>query len=108
MRHSALADLCPAAMHAGVFEYHCGSFRSLLLSSLRKESSTYIEFCERHQFSAPYSRMGRMHVSTIDLPDKGDKSPWKGPILPYTKKDLLAFETLYSTDGLAERSWFHW
>ena len=46
MRHSALADLCPAAMHAGVFEYHCGSFRSLLLSSLRKESSACIEFCE--------------------------------------------------------------
>ena len=33
MRHSALADLCPAAMHAGVFEYHCGSFRSVADSS---------------------------------------------------------------------------
>ena len=42
MRHSALADLCPAAMHAGVFEYHCGSFRSLLLSSLRKLVSSSV------------------------------------------------------------------
>ena len=48
MRHSALADLCPAAMHAGVFEYHCGNFRSprkesivLVSSSVRGTNSLH-------------------------------------------------------------------
>jgi len=65
VRYSALADFCPTTTDAGVFEYHCESFRSYLLSLPRIESSSCIEFCERHKFSAPYIRMGRMHVSPL-------------------------------------------
>ena len=46
-----------------------------------KESSVCIEFCNRHQFSAPYRRIGRIQVSTTEQPDKGERSPWKTPIL---------------------------
>jgi len=75
VRHNALADLSPITMEAGVLEYHLGSLSSLLLSSPRKESSILTEFCDRHQFSTPYRRMGRMQVSTIEQPDRGERSP---------------------------------
>ena len=55
MRHNALAAPSPIIVEAGVLEYRLGSFRSLLLSSPKKESSVCIEFGNRHQFSAPYT-----------------------------------------------------
>ena len=64
-RHSALADLCRATMDAGVFENHCGSFRTLLLSLPRNDSNICNELYESHLFSAPYSKMGRILVSTL-------------------------------------------
>ena len=40
-----------------------------------------------------------MHVSIIDLLDRGERSPWKRSILPYAKKDFLPLVILYSIDG---------
>ena len=82
MRHSARADINPITMEAGVLEYHLGSLSNLLLSSPRKESSICMEFCDRHQFSVPYRRMGKMQVSTIEQPDRDERSPLKSPKLP--------------------------
>ena len=55
-------------MEAGVLEYHLGNIRSLLLSSPKGKFNLCIEFCNRHQFSAPYRRIGRIQVSTTEWP----------------------------------------
>ena len=56
-------------MEAGVLEYNLGNIRSLLLSSPKGKSSLCIEFCNGHQFSAPYRRISRIQVSTTERPD---------------------------------------
>ena len=95
VRHNAVADPSPITVDAGVLEYHLGSFRSLLLSSLKKESSVCIEFCERHQFSAPYRRIGRMQVSTTEQPDWGERTGPRNEASPYTPVGKEGFPSLH-------------
>ena len=75
---------------------------------LKKESSVCIEFCNRHQFSAPYRRIGRIQVSTTEQPDKVKRFFLKRcPYFHRQTKDFLAFMMLWSIDSLSKRSWFH-
>ncbi len=50
-----------------------------------KTGTEAMEFCDRHQFSVPYRRMGRIQVSTIEWPDRGDRSPLKKAHAPIGK-----------------------
>ena len=62
---------------------------------------------ERIQFLHPDSSTGRVHVSIIDLVDSGFESPWKAPILPWRKRECLAFPMFSETDFEASRSSLH-
>ena len=104
VRHNALADPSPITMEAGVLEYHLSSFRSLLLSSPKKESSVCIEFCDRHHIGG---------LAGYRFPPQSDPTMVRDLLgrCPYfrrqKKQHFLAFMMLWSIGGLAERSWFH-
>ena len=82
-----LLTVCiPTTNKVAVLLWCFGHFSTHLANSDWKDSTFSISACVINQFSHPYNRMGITQASSIDLDERGLKSPWKAPMLPSEKR----------------------